>query len=319
MILLVSVVLVGGCAEPREAEVPGAESTAEEYSVPPSGVWEVRVPAGKDALLELSGLTRFEGRWLTVSDDPGYADIYELKAAGEGVMIAEPFMKFDEVDGLDATDFEGIAVCRGKLYMVEEGTYSVVEVEADGRAAVHRVKLEAVHAKKGEVTKTAGAGLEGIACPEAGPKAGDEQEGVIYVVQERQPRMIYVLEEETFEAVDYFDVQAEAAEWTLADGAEIPPDFSDLYFEGGFLYAIERSSRRVLKIDPREKRVVARVALDYQETDYYDYEGSFGMAEGLYLTRENIFVVLDNSGASRVGEPGNRAALFMEFARPAGF
>jgi hypothetical protein len=131
--------------------------------------------------------------------------------------------------------------------------------------------------------------------------------------------MIYAIGLAGFNVIDAFDVPAGWESPRFEDGKLVYADFSDLYFENGFLYALQRSDRTVLKIVPEERKVASRLRLEFTESRYYDYDEPFGMAEGLYMTADRIYVVLDNNGVARVQDPKNTAPLFLEFSRPSGF
>ncbi len=281
--------------------------------VHPIRVREILPPAGAQKRLEPSGLVLFRNRLLIVSDENDIAEIYELKPQDAETLQAEPFLSLSPIPGFKGEDLEGITYCNERLYLVEEMTHTVAEIGSDGKAVAHPLDLSSVKTGKngaphGEIP---GAGIEGIAC--------DEAAGILYVARERQPRMIYSVALSNYKTMDAFDVPAGWDSPRTGGGRLVYADYSDLYFEGGFLYALQRSDRTILKISPEKKSLVSKLRLDFQESQYYDYKEPFGMAEGLYLTRERIFVVLDNNGVARIGDPQNTSPLLLEFARPSSF
>ena len=51
--------------------------------------------------------------------------------------------------------------------------------------------------------------------------------------------------------------------------------------------------------------------------DEYRYEDmTFGKAEGLTMDEDNVYVILDNNGLARVGDPTDHRPLLFVFARP---
>lgn len=298
----------GGCCFPRRCEAPIPSTSAKLLRH-----WELRYPGFPHAKFNPSGLWRHQGSWLVVSDKKDFPNIYRLKGMSPGALEAETFLELKPSEALGGGDLEGLAFCRGRFLIVEEGVGAVIEVDGEGRAASRRLDLQALHEERGfaPAASSKGAGLEGIAC--------DEADGAVYVATEREHRMIYALEPGTLKPVDFFDVPGG---WELPRFiAQTPlyPDYADLFFSGGFLYALQRNSRQVLKIDPRAKTLLAVLTLQFREEDFYDYSKPFGMAEGLYLSEDRVYVLLDNNDVPRRGEPANSAPLLLEFARPAGF
>ena len=282
-------------------------------SVHPIRVRAILPPAGAQKGLEPSGLVLFKNRLLMVSDEKDIADIYELTEENARTLQAVPFLSLSPIPGFTGEDLEGITSCGERIYVVDERTHTVVEIGSDGKELAHPLELPSVQVEAdGTVpVENSGAGIEGIAC--------DEAAGILYVAQERQPRMIYSVDLSNFKIVDAFDVPAGWDSSRTDDGRLVYADYSDLYFESGFLYALQRSDRTVLKIAPQKKQLVSKLRLDFQESQYYDYTEPFGMAEGLYLTRERIYIVLDNNGAARIGDAQDTSPLLLEFARPSDF
>lgn len=269
---------------------------------------EIVPPAGGP--FNPSGLLRWKGDWLVVSDKAEHRHLYRLKRKGEDYE-AEPFLAIPELSGAGTRDFEGLADCAGKFLLVEESTGALLALDRGGAAELRPVDLASIHRERGFAPSwgSKGAGLEGVAC----------SDDTIFVANERQYRMIYALDPKTMRARDFFDVPGAPGLPRFIGTTALYPDYADLFFEKGFLYALERNSRRVLKIDPASKTLVAAARLEFREKDYYEYELPFGMAEGLALEGGRIVVVLDNNDAARRGKPGHLAPMLLEFERPAGF
>lgn len=275
--------------------------------------WDIAAPAASRARFDPSGLAFHRGSWLVVSDKPEFPDIYRLRPDGPGRLAAESFVRLSPEAALAGRDFEGLAFCRGRFLIVEEESGTLVEADPRGAASAHDPELAVLHESRSFAPSwgTKGAGLEGVAC--------DERTGEVYVAQERQYRMIYRLDPLTLKATDFFDVPAGWESPRFLGKTPVYPDYADLFFEGGFLYALQRNDRRLLKIDPGRKALVEVAELGYREEDFYESPEPFGMAEGLHLSRDRIRVVLDNNGTIRRGEPASAAAMLLEFERPAGF
>lgn len=272
---------------------------------------EVRPPRGSLMPFNPSGLLRWKDSWLVVSDKKNFPNIYRLRPE-DGGFVAEPFLPLKPQEALGAQDLEGLAFCGGRFLIPEEATGSIVEVDAQGAASLRPIDFLEIHKERGfaPALGTKGAGLEAVACEENGP---------VYVANERQYRMIYVLDPKTLRPVDFFDVPAGWSAPRFIGTTPVYPDFADLFFENGFLYALQRNDRLVLKIDPKTKALLAVLPLKFDEKDYYDYAEPFGMAEGLALTKDRIYVLLDNNATQRKGRLGDFSSLLLEFKRPPKF
>lgn len=281
------------------------------FHVKPLRHWEIHLSTPSPVALNPSGIVQESDSWLVVSDKKEHPHLYRLVADG-AAFRAEPFLPLRPPEALGASDLEGLARCRGRFWIAEEAGGAIIEVDSQGAAVSHPLDLNAVHAQRSfaPASGTKGAGLEGIACDETGS---------LYVANERQYRMIYVVDPATFKVTDFFDVPGG---WNLPrfEGTTpVYPDFADLYFEAPFLYALQRNDRLVLKIDPAAKRLVAVLNLRFKETDFYDDRSPFGMAEGLAMTKDGIFILLDNNDTPLKNRPTDASALLLEFKRPSGF
>ena len=272
----------------------------------------VLAPENAQKPLEPSGLVLFQDRLMMVSDERDIADVYELTEAGRDLR-ARPFLSFSPVPTFRGSDLEGITFCGERFYLVDEYTDAIGELDLQGNLTVHPLDWRFIdqEMRAFPLDRNTPAGLEGIAC--------DSSPGLLYLARERQPRMIYVVSLPDFKVQDAFDVHPGWESPRTEAGILVYADYSDLYFDGGFLYALQRSDRAIVKIATKEKRLVSKLQLDFEESRYYDYAGPFGFAEGLQLTKDRIYIILDNNGVSRRENPRNIAPLVLEFVRPDGF
>jgi hypothetical protein len=98
-----------------------------------------------------------------------------------------------------------------------------------------------------------------------------------------------------------------------------------LTFSNGYLYAIERVSSHIIKVDPSTLDALERVSYRFAEAGLYATDEPYGMAEGIVLTPDHIILGFDNNGVAlsesaqaRFGVEGNPPAIIY-FRRPAGF
>ncbi len=113
----------------------------------------------------------------------------------------------------------------------------------------------------------------------------------------------------------------------LLDKSHIPlgpgrrqPDFTDLSVDKGQAWALESAADAVCRLDWKGQ--------EYSEGEYftfghvtndvkYRYLGlKMGLARGLAMDANSIYVVLDNKGVSRQIDPSDKRALLLVFKRP---
>jgi hypothetical protein len=212
-------------------------------------------------------------------------------------------------------DLEGISYCDNYYYLVNEQTRHVLKI--------NQKSLEQLPIDFFPIFKTFGydlnaietnAGFEGIAidCPNK----------IMYIAQEREPRAIIVVDMQTNTPVDIYQV----GKTTIG----INPDYADLYFENGFLYILERNAYKILKVDPKLKTVVAEASFAklgdvIPMSEIYETEKPFGMAEGLAMDKDRIYIAIDNNQSDitvkaqrAFGIKGKFSSLVI-FTRPTNF
>jgi hypothetical protein len=282
---------------------------------------------------EISGAARIGGRLYVVADGPDDLRVYAVRDEGKRFRLepaidlarlkggAEYLAALQEDSSLPAVDrridFEGLAGCGGRVYIANERARHVLRVTAG--AAVERLPID-LGSLRGLFTGGGNAGFEGVAV--------DCAAGMMYVANERLPRAILRVRMRDWRVLDASDLQHDAGPRSgagAADAATVNDDFSDLAFDAGHLYVLERSARRIAKVDPSTLRVIARVSYASAEADLYQTDPRFGLAEALVLDRRQVILGLDNNGAplseraqARYGVSGNPSAL-LYFKRPPGF
>jgi hypothetical protein len=101
------------------------------------------------------------------------------------------------------------------------------------------------------------------------------------------------------------------------------PDFTDLAAWGGNVYALMRNGQVVLRLEQSEGAWAEGRGVSYAATEndprFIYADATFGLAEGLALTSDRIFVALDNNGQARAAAPGDLRPLLFVFRRPPGF
>ena len=268
------------------------------------------------------------GRLHVVADGPDDLRVYEVREMGvrfelkvaidlgslsSGRKYILTLQSDPEVPDRDRRiDFEGLCACGGDLYIANERARDILRVR---EGAVERLPIDFSSFK--ELRKGGGnTGFEGVAV--------DCKNGLMYVAKERSPRAILKVRIRDWKLLGVHDIEPLASSAGNAMGVE--RDFSDLAFDGVYLYVLERSDRQIAKVDPSVMKVVARFSYERAENGlYYNDDARFGLAEGLALTSSEVIIGLDNNGSpvsnavqKRFGVSGNVPAI-IHFKRPPNF
>jgi uncharacterized protein YjiK len=208
-------------------------------------------------------------------------------------------------------DLEGMCTCESIIYLANERARHILRVKA---GKVERLPIDFSGFKEVQQGGS-NAGFEGVAV--------DCTKDLMYVAKERSPREIFTIRMADWKVLRMDQVEPAAGAETAATGVD--PDFSDLSFDRGHLYVVERSARQIAKVYPANMSVVARFSYDSAERGLYDTDPRFGLAEGLALSAREIILGFDNNGArlsnatlERFGVSGNPSAIIY-FKRPPGF
>jgi hypothetical protein len=276
---------------------------------------------------EISGAAFIQGRLHVVADGPQDLGIYAVRQMGKRFELEAHFDVGtlsgyrDYIAALDTDadvpakdrliDFEGLSSCGRSIYLSNERARHILRVRA---GKVERMPID-LHDFKEVLEGGSNAGFEGVAV--------DCAKGLMYIAKERSPREILTVRMTDWKVLRMDQVEPLTASTGTAAG--VAPDFSDLAFDKGHLYVLERSARQIAKVDPAGMRVVARFSYESAERGLYDADPRFGSAEGLALNSELVILGFDNNGAQltpaaseRFGVTGNPSAIIY-FKRPRGF
>lgn len=299
---------------------------------------EALFDAGKGGY-EISGAAMVDKDLLIVSDDAKNHFLYRIEPKKKGGRIRlSPALDLSALAGWDKVqaamketlaikekhrrlDLEGIAACSHTIYLANEEVRHILVIEDKKSIAVAPIDFSGV---KDLFDGGANAGFEGV--------AADCVNKVLYIAKEREPRRIFKVDATTWKVLDAFDIPSsdrggqKVINFNNGEGLmDLSADFSDLFFENGFLYAIERNTYEITKIDPATKQVLARVSYYTTEKPLYETHEPFGIAEALYMNDAEIWLGLDNNGttathftAKKYGFKGDGGA-FLVFKRPKGF
>lgn len=282
---------------------------------------------------ELSGIT-VKNRFLyAIADKPLNHYIYKVNFNQIGLILS-PFNDLKQKEGFlqyiasttvsregghilkSPLDLEGIAYCDDIWYLVNEQARHILKVEGP-KIAPLKIDFANYFEKMNIPFKDldANAGFEGLAI--------DCENNIFYVAQERSPRGIIVVNGSNMEVSDFFNIPTERPEATVNE------DFSDLFFDRGHLYILERNFYAITKINPKTKAVIDRVHFEklgkFNLKNLYKTGNKFGIAEGLTMSEDTIYISVDNNqntltdeAKKHFDENSNHSAILF-FQRPPGF
>jgi uncharacterized protein YjiK len=249
-----------------------------------------------------SGLVVKGGRLFTVSDKNSEA-VLEIPLDRGGEVTARRALAIAWGEGDRGNlDLEGLALDgAGDFVVVSEARARVFAVGAGGRPRWLDLDL-AEAARRAGLLATAGAGFEGVAALGASR---------MVVAVERQPRGLVVATGGSAVAC-----RMDATIIPLPPGRQ--PDFADLAVHGGRLFALVRNADAIVELVPD--------GAGFREGRWWSFGSAvaahrysderFGMAEGLAIDDERVYVILDNNGSPRATAPEDRRPLLFVFRRP---
>lgn len=219
-------------------------------------------------------------------------------------------------------DLEGMTVCGTTRYLINERVRHVLVIEDD--KLLKKLPIDFFSAYPDLFKGGSNAGFEGI--------AADCEGKMLYVAKERDPRVIFKVDMNSWRVIEAKDFATSDRSgqkvinfMTGVGLTDLGPDISDLFFQNGYLYALERNTYEITKIDPKDFTVIARVSYYRSEKDLYQTGEPFGIAESLSMTKGEIWVGIDNnkkplSGvAQKQHQVQGNFPSFMVFKRPDGF
>jgi len=259
-----------------------------------------------DTRFDLSGMVDFQGKILVIADKEWDKFIYEVEVGSDNFKCGT----FIDLCPDFKMDIEGIDYSNKHFYLIEETTNDVYEVFI---GLCKMSKLPIPFDKFGiDRSEWGNKGFEGIAV--------DGVNQILYLAKEREPRRIFSVDLKTLDISEPFVDQ-------LFDGGG--HDISDMKYENGFLYIMERGLGQITRINIETKEKVSVSYQDYVYSNgyrmYMNQNPQYGMDEAFMLRNNEIWIGIDNNGdpVSEYGKSvglkdGNKTAIIV-FKRPKGF
>ncbi len=221
-------------------------------------------------------------------------------------------------------DLEGISLCKNSLLMISEQRREIFRLDLKTKKLTrHPISLANYERKTAlsgrplpRFSTWFNAGYEGIAC--------DPKRKRIFIAQERQPRLIFALkfpkewkEQTPLEPYDHFDLPSYGLPKKFK-GFDLEPDFAGLDFKDGTLFALYRSARMLLAVNPETRKLKAAYSYYSSTKKLYKNNYPFGLAEGIAITKQYIWIIIDNNGLPRENTTRDRRPTLLQFKNPEG-
>lgn len=257
---------------------------------------------------DISSLTGRDGKIYAIADKPNTRDIYEVDTL-KGKFYLTLAYKTTNITSEDL-DFEVIDVLGDKFILADE-IHDLLYVQRS-KGAEEFDSLRINFTSLGEDMRLwsgNNAGIEGMTV--------DNKNYLLYIAKERNPRRMFVYDMKNGKLTAPYDKEI------LPDDGDI----SDLCYENGFLYILDRQNCLVRKFDVKTKKSVYASFRKFSNNGtQHNYHADYGMAESLWLTKNAIFVGFDNNAdpVTKFGEEvglqkGSTKPSIFVFKRPKGF
>ncbi len=264
--------------------------------------------------LEPSGLVWDKGVLYSVSDN--HDDIIFRIVMTQDKAVFIPHRTFSPPDnrGKDL-DLEGIDLTpKGDFLLACEGRTRVLEVDPAGRSRWATPFLNNCCRSAGLCAKK-NAGLEGIAL----------RKNRLYLAAEREVRGFLEIPDFGTSNSNNDSAACDAlsflrSRYPFLNKDEL--DFSGLSTHGGNLYALSRNQYLVIRMATEGETIHEGEAWSYrmsETSEKYRYRTmKYGRAEGLAVTADRVYIILDNNGDRRTVNNEDRRPLLFVLKWPAG-
>ncbi len=305
---IIGLISFAGCATKPDPLSQASTNSWPCYQLSAEKSWQLDLPQGER--FDASALLLRKGGELLTVNDRGAA-VYKIQFASNApsarlvcltnCFAAARLARFDR-EKVDRYDCEGLAQdSRGWIYLCEEANRWILRCDPK-TGEVERLAIDWAPVKQYFHPSDRNASFEGIAI------GG----GKLFVANERQEGRIIVVDLKSLKIVDDFTVRPSKTQMQDIH-------YSDLSWHDGALFALLRDNRVVVKIDPRNHRVLAEYsfyAMEQQPDLIYRTTYPTSTMEGLAVDKDFFWLVTDNNGWGRKQFPDDKRPTLFKCRRP---
>jgi hypothetical protein len=233
------------------------------------------------------------GLWKTITDIP-----QSPKQKYGWLVSIQRFL--GELFGLTGGyDWEGIACNQqGDIFLASEYYFSVLKVDSKGHKTWVIDDLYQ-RGKQAGLFQKSNAYIEGIV----------NQENGLVLAAEREPYGFI----RHAGGTESFYVQPGAKH--SVDG--LPNDYTGLDSYNGKLIALERNHYKVCELSGNYVPVTCYLFKDVAKSREWGYNaGKYGLAEGLVIEGDSLWIIVDNNGDSRKADSNDKRSTILKFKNP---
>lgn len=316
-LLVMSASLLSACAtienDSRTELYQGELISIKQLSAP----YPFSYPSGTS--IHLSGMAVFDGGFYIVGDKPHDPYLYAVQQSKSAWLVNDQA----SVSLEQPASFEGMAHFNGQFILINEDPAGVYLATLTAtRYESQLIDIDYAGILNPQDIAAAGQknrGFEGVAI--------DVENNILFLALERQPATL--LKVKLNESRTGGRLLSILSDWDSGD-LDVPFSISDLYFDQGYLYSLERANYQLSKIDPDQMRVVAKLDFSFVKDaglSLYKGEEKYGTAESLIVRENQIYIGTDNNESyvdtdnrwvQQFGLQGNQPSI-IELARPQGF
>jgi hypothetical protein len=199
----------------------------------------------------------------------------------------------------NGADWEGIACNEhGDIFLASEYYFSVLKVSSAGKKVWLVDNLFQMANKTGLFQKD-NAYIEGITVN------GNE----LLLAVEREPR-------------GFINIKGKKSTFYVQPGPlysskNLPYDYSGLSRYQDKNVALEKNHYRICELETTFKPVMCYSFKEIAKSFEWGYSSDkYGLAEGLAISHDSVWIIVDNNGDSRLSDPENNQPIIMKFKNP---
>ena len=273
--------------------------------------------------LELSGLSFCHNKLLSISDNNNHF-VYEVVFSDAHKAALKIFIQLPDLpkknvsypllqqisywyDGLsshDRADFEAITCDKENIYLLSERKNDIVKITEKHANWLNVNWYNPLH-DKGFLNKYNAYGEGLVKIDDFFYLAIEREERGVFKLTQKNNGQHFMIEQQLLPSAPFLSWYGKKE------------DLSDLAYDGKYLYTLERNAYAVCKRTiPDFKVVVCFSYASIERGEVYRYhDAKFGMAEGLAVDANFIYIVLDNNGLHKASSPEDARSILIRMEK----